>query len=84
MAMSQQNGAKINFSPKARGMTQIRPGGRPGARRGRFAHKIVYTAKIAVFPINGGSGGELEFWCVIQKYSRRYGGPVPAIFMGVV
>ena len=44
---------------------------------------VVYIVKITPFPINGGCGGELEFWCVVKKSSRGYGGPVAAIFMGV-
>ena len=39
--------------------------------------------KIAPFPINGGSGGELEFWCVVEKYSWGHSGPVPAVFTRV-
>ena len=45
---------------------------------------MVYIVKIAPFSINGGSGGELEFWCVVSKYSQGYGRPVPPIFMGVL
>ena len=44
---------------------------------------VLYIAKIAPFPINGGSGGELEFWCVISKCSHSHIGPAEAIFTGV-